>query len=196
MKMKIWLYVSYFVVFFFVFTQIAFPVGTKVKSIKVRNMGSAESVPAFNEARVSTDNAQTAAYEYLVKAEALKDKKGLQFIEYEIEVESTSIIPVEITNIIITAGDKYKNRVIMKAEEAYEKEISAAKASIMKFKLLADTGGMSQEEIHEMIRNIDIHIAWKAMPGWERENKVTLPERNADVAAFLSFSRRLQANPG
>lgn len=84
----------------------------------------------------------------------------------------------------------------MKAEEAYEKEISAAKASIMKFKLLADTGGMSQEEIHEMIRNIDIHIAWKAMPGWERENKVTLPERNADVAAFLSFSRRLQANPG
>lgn len=172
MKMKFWLYVSFFVVFTFVFSQIAFPLSAKVKSIKIKHAESAESLPVFNAIRNNAVSTQNTTYEYFIKDAALKDVNDHHFIEYEVCVESTRIIPIDILNSKITVNDKYKNRIIVKAAEPYEKEVSAIKSSNKKFKLLVDTSGMSLEEIHEMVKNIGIHVTWKAMPGWERENKV------------------------
>jgi hypothetical protein len=176
MKMKLLLYIGFFVVFTFVFTQIAFPLSAKVKAINQKNARDADSIAVFKDIKENVASNQNENYEYLVKGALIKDIRDHHFINYEIGIESTRLISIRILNSKITVNDKYKNRVILRTVETYEKEVSATKTSNKKFKLLVDINDMSHEEIQEMIRNIDIHVTWKVMPGWERVNKVYLPE--------------------
>ena len=176
MKMKLWLYVGFFAVFAFIFSQIAFPLGAKVISINVWSAESEENICVFNDIRNNIANSQKDNYEYFVKDTTLEDINDYHFIEYEVGVESTRLIPIKILNSKISVDLKYKDRVVLRATEPYEREVLVVKSLKKKFKLLVDTKDMSQDEIREMIKDIDIHITWKVMLGWERVNKVYLPE--------------------
>ena len=176
MKMKLGLYFGFFVLFTFVFSQIAFPLSARVTGIHVRNAGSAGSVPVFDAIRSNAGNSQSMSYEYLVKDAVFEEAANHHFIEYEINVESTGLIPIDILNSKITVKDKYKDRVLVRAIEPYEKQVSAIKPSNKRFMVLIDADGMTPVELREMIRSIDVHITWKPAVGRERVNKVYLPE--------------------
>lgn len=176
MKMKIKLYIGYIIVFTFVFSQVAFPLSAKVSNINVVEADSSESLPVFN--MLASDEAKDRRYtrEYLVKDVVLKDAKDYHFLEYEINLESTSILPLDIIDSKLLADEKYKDRIIVRLIEPYDKVVSTVRKASNKFKILVDTSGLTEEEIHEMVESISIHVNWKSVTGLKRENRVYLPE--------------------
>jgi len=182
MKMKFWLYIVFFAVFTFVFSQIAFPFSAVVKSINMEYPGSAESLPVFNAIQSNAANTGNLTFEYFIKDKEIKEIYDHLFLEYEVVFESTGLIPIDILKSKVNVDERYKDRVIARAEGPFEKKISAVRPSSKKFTVLIDSSGMSQNEIHEMVNNIFIYVTWKSMPGWERESKVHLPEDTITTA--------------
>lgn len=183
MKLKLKLYICFFVLFTFVFSQIAFPLSAKITSISIKQADSDDSLPVFGTLVSDGSSSDNVAHEVFIKDAEFKEAKYYHFLEYVVDVDSTSLIPLDILDSKLTIDEKYKDRVIVRLLEPYDKVVSTVKSSNKRFLLLVDTSLMTREEIRDMVENITVYINWRALPGWERKNKVYLSQ---DTLAFKS----------
>ncbi|MCX7710630.1 MAG: hypothetical protein N2484_12385 [Clostridia bacterium] len=175
MRMKMGLYIGFFVIFTIVFTQIAFPVSIKVTDIRVSPAENEEHVNVFKDLQGKAGQIRNDSnYNFLNKYTVLEDIRDYHFAEYLMEVESTSLIPLELQYARIEAGEKYKDRILVQKNDSIGEKVSTSGAEAKKLQLLINTSEMAESDIQAMMKDIEVHIGWKSMFGWERENKAYL----------------------
>lgn len=178
MSLKAKLQISFIVVFVFVFTQIAFPLGVRVNSITVKDMDNIQNLPIFEnlEKRENISNDGGSIVYFTENLQFRNNEHKYRFVDYEVSIEGMRLIPIKILDSKILVDDKYKNYVLAGVIEQYDKVISITKKTNFKFKLIVDSTNLSEEEITEMLKSIDVNIKWRAVSNWQRENKTYLPK--------------------
>lgn len=178
MHLKIYLYICFFLAFFIVWSQLAFPMAGKVINMDASPVDNEESVSVFNSIREAANNkAQSNYVEFFTDKALLDELNSFHIVNYHIEIESTRIIPAKLIESRVIPQEKYVSRLIAKVDE----QTSSAKASafgkaIISFSILLDTTDLSGDEIDEMISTLSINITWKDFFGIGRDVRIIHPK--------------------